>query len=69
LRDISTIVTEERVNMVGVHTTDTGDGMVDIRATLETTGLEQLSRLLSRIAILRGVQSAEREATVARRGS
>ena len=33
-----------------------------ILATLETTGLEQLSRLLSRIEIIRGVRSVERNA-------
>ena len=60
LRDITTVVTEDKVNMVGVRTTETGDGSVAITATLETTGIEQLSRLLSRIEILRGVRSVER---------
>lgn len=60
LRDISNVVTEERVNMVGVRTQETGDGTVQILATLETSGLEQLSRLLARIGILRGVRGVER---------
>ena len=60
LRDITTVVTEDKVNMVGVRTVENGDGSVTIQATLETTGIEQLSRLLSRIEILRGVRSVER---------
>ena len=60
LRDITTVVTEDKVNMVGVRTIENGDGSVSILATLETTGVEQLSRLLSRIEIIRGVRSVER---------
>lgn len=60
LRDITTVVTDEKVNMVGVRTIENGDGSVTIMATLETTGIEQLSRLLSRIEIVRGVRSVER---------
>ena len=61
LRDITTVVTEDKVNMVGVRTQENGDGSVNILATLETTGIEQLSRLLSRIEIIRGVRSVERD--------
>lgn len=60
LRDITTVVTDDKVNMVGVRTQETGDGLVSILATLETTGIEQLSRLLSRMEIIRGVRSVER---------
>ena len=60
LRDITTVVTEDKVNMVGVRTNENGDGSVSILATLETSGVEQLSRLLSRIEIIRGVRSVER---------
>jgi GTP pyrophosphokinase len=60
LRDITAIVSEERVNMVGVRTVENADGGVAILATLETTGLEQLSRLLSRIEVVRGVRQVER---------
>ena len=66
LRDITTIITEERVNMVGVRTAENGDGGVNVDATLETTGLEQLSRVLSRLEIVRGVRSVERTADVKR---
>ncbi len=60
LRDITTVVVEDKVNMVGVRTIEGSDGVVNILATLETTGIEQLSRLLSRIEIIRGVRSVER---------
>jgi GTP pyrophosphokinase len=60
LRDITLVVTEDKVNMIGVRTTEGGDGSVVVQATLETTGIEQLSRLLSRIEIIRGVRSVER---------
>jgi GTP diphosphokinase / guanosine-3',5'-bis(diphosphate) 3'-diphosphatase len=60
LRDITTLVTEDKVNMVGVRTNENSDGSVTIVATLETTGIEQLSRLLSRIEIIRGVRTVER---------
>jgi GTP pyrophosphokinase len=60
LRDITTVVTDDKVNMIGVRTIENGDGSVSVLATLETTGIEQLSRLLSRIEIIRGVRSVER---------
>ena len=60
LRDVTTVVTEDKVNMVGVRTNENADGSVTIVATLETTGIEQLSRLLSRIEIIRGVRTVER---------
>ncbi|OAI39187.1 (p)ppGpp synthetase [bacterium SCGC AG-212-C10] len=60
LRDITTVVTEDKVNMVGVRTVEQADGSVQILATLETTGIEQLSRLLSRMEIIRGVRTVER---------
>jgi hypothetical protein len=47
--------------MVGVRTVEAGEGTVNVLATLETTGIEQLSRLLSRIEIIRGVRSVTRE--------
>jgi GTP pyrophosphokinase len=62
LRDVSALMADEKVNMVGVRTVDNGDGGVSIYATLETTGIEQLSRLLSRVEIIRGVRSVARSA-------
>ena len=60
LRDITILVAEEKVNMVGVHTQEQDDGHITIFVTLETMGLQQLSRLLSRLEAIRGVVSVSR---------
>lgn len=60
LRDITLIIGEEKVNMLGVRTLEPNDGAVTILATLETTGLEQLSRLMARIEMIRGVRTVSR---------
>jgi GTP pyrophosphokinase len=60
LRDVSTMVAGERVNMVGVHTQEQDDGQITIFVTLETTGIEQLTRLLSKLEAIRGVVSVGR---------
>lgn len=62
LRDISTVVAEERVNMVGVHTHELGDGTITLSVTLETTSIEQLSRLFDRLETVRSVISVSRHA-------
>ena len=60
LRDISTFVAAEDVNMVDVATTKNGNGTVTVLATLETSGIAQISRLLTRIETIRGVRSCAR---------
>jgi GTP pyrophosphokinase len=60
LRDVSTMVAEERVNMVGVHTQEQEDGLITIFVTLETTGIEQLTRLLNKLEAVRGVLAVGR---------
>jgi len=60
LRDLSTMVAEERVNMVGFHTQEQEDGLITIYVTLETTGIEQLTRLLNRMEAVRGVLAVGR---------
>jgi GTP pyrophosphokinase len=60
LRDMTTMVAEERVNMVGVHTQEHDDGRITISVTLETTGIEQLTRLLTKLEAVRGVVSVGR---------
>jgi len=61
LRDITTLVAEEKVNMVGVRTQEEDDGRITIHVTLETMGLQQLSRLLSKLEGIRGVQKVSRK--------
>jgi guanosine-3',5'-bis(diphosphate) 3'-pyrophosphohydrolase len=60
LRDISTMVAEEQVNMVGVRTQEHDDGTISIFVTLETSGIEQLTRLLGKLESVRGVISVGR---------
>jgi guanosine-3',5'-bis(diphosphate) 3'-pyrophosphohydrolase len=60
LRDISTLCAEERVNMTGVHTQEGEDGHITIFVTLETAGVEQLTRILSKLEGIRGVLSVNR---------
>ncbi len=60
LRDVSTIIAEEKVNMVAVRTQENGDRTTAIFLTLESQGLDQLSRLLHKLEMVRGVTSVAR---------
>jgi guanosine-3',5'-bis(diphosphate) 3'-pyrophosphohydrolase len=60
LRDISQLIADEKVNMTGVRTQEYGDRTTSVHLTLETTGIEQLTRLLNKIEMIRGVSSASR---------
>ncbi len=67
IRDISTIVAEEKVNITDMTVTEHDDRTTTLCFNLETRGLAQLSRLLIRIEGIRGVCSVTRvgdEATV-----
>ena len=59
LRDISTLVAAERVNMVAVST-EHDDRTTTVHLTLETEGRAQVSRLMSRLDGVRGVISVAR---------
>jgi guanosine-3',5'-bis(diphosphate) 3'-pyrophosphohydrolase len=67
LRDVSALVAEEKVNMAGFRTQEQGDGTLSVFVTLETTGIEQLARLLSRLSSVRGVISVSRRLEAGRR--
>jgi GTP pyrophosphokinase len=69
LRDVSTMVAEDKVNMVGVHTQEGSDGHITIHVTLETSGIEQLARILNRLESIRGVLSVSRRLEGARRSA
>ena len=62
LRDITTQVSEQGVNIAGVVTTENSDGTATLSLTLYTTGIGQLSRLFSKLEGVRGVLSAIRAA-------
>ena len=63
LRDMTTLVSEQRVNIAAVITTENPDGTATISLTLYTTGVGQLSRVFSKLEGVRGVISATRSST------
>ncbi len=51
LRDITSVLANERVNVIGVHThTDKADGVATLQLVIEVVGLTVLRRVLERIA-------------------
>jgi GTP diphosphokinase / guanosine-3',5'-bis(diphosphate) 3'-diphosphatase len=60
VRDISTIVAEDKVNITSMNVTEHEDQTVTITLTLMTTGITQLSRLMSRIEGIGGVVTVNR---------
>lgn len=60
LRDISAVVAEDGVNITAASTAENSNATTIITLTLETRGLSQLSRLLSRLQGVSGVVSAKR---------
>jgi len=60
VRDISTVIAEEKVNIAGMNVIEHDDRTTTLHLTLETKGLAQLSRLLTRIVGVRGVGSVFR---------
>jgi guanosine-3',5'-bis(diphosphate) 3'-pyrophosphohydrolase len=61
LRDVSAIVAEEKVNIASLNAADHADQTTTILLTLETKGIEQLSRLLSKLEGVRGIISVTRQ--------
>jgi GTP pyrophosphokinase len=61
LRDVTTLVADEKVNIERLVTRgDPGQGSVDLALRVVVAGLDELTRLLSRLATLPGVISARR---------
>jgi len=60
IRDITTLIAEEKVNIGGVSSSHHHDHTVSEFFDLETTGLVQLSRLLKKIEGIKGVISVSR---------
>ena len=63
LKDISTLVSDEGVNIASVITNENTDGTVTVEQTLHTSGISQLSRLFYKLEGVRGVISATRSET------
>ena len=61
LRDITGLLADEKVNVLGANTsTDRRTHLAHIRLTVEIGGVEELARLLQKIATIPNVLSAER---------
>jgi len=60
IRDIGATVAEEKVNIASVSTTQHDDQVISILLTLETKGIAQLSRILSKLEGIRGIISVTR---------
>ncbi len=65
LRDITTCVADEKVNMLSVLTNVHDDRTVTVLMTLEVDGIKQLSRILQKLEGVRDVYDVRREATPA----
>ena len=62
LRDVTTVVADEKVNMSDVHSgANKGGGSQHIIANLEVSGVDQLVRLMNRIEGIRGVYEVRRD--------
>ena len=55
LRDITTVVSAEKVNIASLVTHENEDGTVNVQLTLFTTGVDQLSRLFTKLEEVQGV--------------
>jgi GTP pyrophosphokinase len=60
LKDITEIVSQEKLNVVRVNTSSY-DGQARMEFTLEVSDISQLSRFLARVAQVRGMQQAHRK--------
>ncbi|MFC1985763.1 RelA/SpoT family protein [Chloroflexota bacterium] len=60
MRDITTLVAEEKINIAGASLTNNDDQTISTFLTLETVNLAQLSRVLAKIEGIRGVINAAR---------
>jgi GTP pyrophosphokinase len=60
IRDISTVVAEEKVNIANMNVIEHEDRTTTLTFSLETKGISQLSRLLTRIGGVKGVASVGR---------
>jgi guanosine-3',5'-bis(diphosphate) 3'-pyrophosphohydrolase len=67
MRDITTVVAEEKVNITSVNLADSVGGTTTMFFTIETKGLAQLSQILKKIDGVRGIISVSRVGTDASR--
>jgi len=60
VRDFSTIVAEEKINITSMTVTETDDGLAVIDFTVATGSLFQLSRLMNKLEAIKGVVTISR---------
>ena len=61
LRDVTLMVSEEKVNIASVITKELPDGTVTMELTVHTTGLDQLGKVFAKLEGIRGVTSVTRD--------
>ncbi|MDP2662453.1 MAG: bifunctional (p)ppGpp synthetase/guanosine-3',5'-bis(diphosphate) 3'-pyrophosphohydrolase [Dehalococcoidia bacterium] len=61
LRDISTLVSGEKSNIVSVNLSQPDNSSVHIALIFETTGMEQLSRILTKLETIPGILNVARD--------
>ncbi|MCH8988198.1 MAG: bifunctional (p)ppGpp synthetase/guanosine-3',5'-bis(diphosphate) 3'-pyrophosphohydrolase [Chloroflexi bacterium] len=64
LRDLTSVVSHEGVNIASVVTEEWADGTVTMALTCHTTGLDQLNKLFSKLDGVRGCISVTRDRTI-----
>jgi guanosine-3',5'-bis(diphosphate) 3'-pyrophosphohydrolase len=60
LRDITNVIAEDRVNIIGVNTMERNDDTIVLNLVLEVKSMAQLTRLMSKTQAIRGVISVAR---------
>ncbi|MCS6801458.1 MAG: bifunctional (p)ppGpp synthetase/guanosine-3',5'-bis(diphosphate) 3'-pyrophosphohydrolase [Chloroflexota bacterium] len=61
LSDVTAVIAAENINMSAVHTESNPDGTATISMKLDTTGIEQLSRVLGKLEAVKGIITVSRE--------
>ncbi|MBI3966662.1 MAG: bifunctional (p)ppGpp synthetase/guanosine-3',5'-bis(diphosphate) 3'-pyrophosphohydrolase, partial [Chloroflexi bacterium] len=61
LRDVATVVAEDKINMTAVSAVTNSDHTATITATIEVTGIDKLSRVLSKLEAIKNVYVVTRE--------
>jgi len=67
LRDITGVISSEKINIANIHAGDPKEGISTISLTVDISGIEQLSRLLSKLESVRDVIQVARNGQGRRR--
>ncbi len=64
VRDITTVIADERINMINLQTLVNMDRTVLVKLTLEVSGVGQLARVLTRLESVREIYDVRRDTSV-----